>query len=490
MTAADDRVEPDAVTRVLASHVDPALRCESVVRAAVGNGQETWLVEASGGSAGPRGFVLRRSASAGVLDDTDRAHEYATLQALQGHGLPTPRAYGLETAPSCLGRPFFVMDRLPGRPASPASTDEAAGIARDLGRRLAQLHTAAVGVPDDTDVRTATSREIVRWRERYLARRVTPVPMVGALLAWLEAHLPAAGVPPRLLWGDPGPHNVLVEDDRISGLLDWELSHCGHPLEDLGAAVWACLGRYPEDEVVAGYEQVCGSPVDRELLAYFAVLACVSRTVMQLVGIAAFVGQQSRALNLAGLGLTLPTANLRRAAGYAGWPVVDPAPAGSGPDVLAAALHDPDDPDDPDDLRLRPDVGETLAGVARFLAEDVLPEAGTEHLRRGLKTAVGLLHASAQRHREERAGHATVQAGIDELFERLETVGVVPAGGRRDAAALEAAAARAEREPRFAGVRDDVRRMMLRDLVQRTSAVSRLSELYGRDVATGPAFRR
>lgn len=476
MTTPDDRIEADTVTALLAEHVDGGLRCVKVSRAAVGNGQETWLVDAVDGAGTAHPFVLRRSAAAGVLDDTDRGQEFATLRALEGTGLPTPKVHWLETEPSSLRRPFFVMDRLPGRPPAPASADEAGAIARDLGRRVAQLHSAALPAPAGEDVRTTTLREITRWRERYRERRVAAVPLIGAFLAWLEANVPAAGVQPLLLWGDAGPHNVLVEQGRISAMLDWELSHTGHPMEDLGAAIWACLGRYPQDEVVAGYEEVTGAPVDRRLLAYFAVLGCISRSIMQLAGVDSFIRGDTNALNLAGLGLTLPTANLRRAASYAGWPEVPDEPAAAAPGE--------------DELRPRPDLTETLEGIARFLAEDVLPETEAAHLQRGLKTAVGLLRATAQRGREEPGRRDALRARVDALFDRLAAAGAAEPHGRRDAAALEEAAARVESDPAFAGSRDDVRRTLLADLVARAASLEHVTRMYGRDVVPAQGFRR
>ena len=473
-------IDQATLTELLAQQVDPALRCTRVSRAAVGNGQETWLVDAADAEGTQRAFVLRRSAPAGVLDDTDREHEFATLATVAAAGLPTPRVHWLETEPSRLVRPYFVMDRLPGRPPAPRSAADAAAIARDLGRRLAQLHAADLPVPAGADVRATTADEVARWRDRYHARRVAPVPLIGALLAWLEAQLPDADVPPRLLWGDAGPHNVLVEGTDISALLDWELSHVGHPLEDLGAAVWACLGRYPQDEVVAGYEEAGGTPVDRGLLAYFSVLGCVSRSIMQLAGVDSFVRGETNALNLAGLGLALPIANLHRAAAYAGWQAPHqvagtPAEAGDG------------DGDGGDSFRLRPDVAETLEGIARFLQAEALPAtADAAHLQRGLKTAVGLLRASAARTGDGGRRQARLAARLDGLFDRLAAAGV--ATGARDAAALEAAAVHVETDPSLAAHRDAVRRTLLTDLVERAEPLEPLVRMYGRDVTPGPGF--
>ncbi|MFV0463918.1 MAG: phosphotransferase family protein [Nostocoides sp.] len=471
-----DDIQPAALSALLSAHVEPGIQCDAALRSAVGNGQETWFLDTHTAAGHSRKFVLRRSAVAGVLDDTDRAHEFATLAILQDHGLPTPRVYWLETEPSSLGRPFFVMDRLSGSPPAPRTDHEAAAIARDLGRRLAQLHLSGVPADDDTDAGAFTDREINRWRTRYAERRPAPVPIIGALLGWLAANRPDDSLDPVLLWGDAGPHNVLVEDGHVSALLDWELSHTGHPIEDLGAAVWACLGRYPQDSVIAGYEEESGTTVDRDVLAYYAVLGCVSRSVMQLAGVSAFTTGETNALNLGGLGLALPIANLVRAAEYARWP------QGSGSSPAPESGED--------ELRLRPDVTETLSGVARFLSEDLLPATEAAYLRRGIKTAVALLDVSARRSREDGPRAQRLQVAVDDLFDRLAAAGVHPVDGRRDAAALEAAAIHVETDERFEQIRPEVRGVLVDGVRERASTLEAVVRLYGADVQPAPSFAR
>jgi Phosphotransferase enzyme family len=254
------------------------------------------------------------------------------------------------------------------------------------------------------------------------------VPMLGALLAWLEANAPGGEAAPRLLWSDAGPHNMLVDSGRITGLLDWELAHLGDPLEDLGAAVWACLpGTLDPSEVIAGYEHEAG-PVDRERLRYFEALACATRSVMVVAGVAAFLEGEAGP-GAAALGQHLLIGNLERAAALAGW---EAAPPG---DVAPPAL--------------RPDAPETAAGVARYLREKALGAVSDARVRRELRTAAALLETAARR--------AAPDPGDDD-------------------AALEEAAAHAERER--SAERGTLRARLLAGLAAQRAVIEPLDDLY------------
>jgi aminoglycoside phosphotransferase (APT) family kinase protein len=466
MTAVDPT--PELVTQLLAEHLDGGLVCTSVRRGAVGNGQETWFVDVD---AAP-GLVLRRSATAGTLTFTERRTEFDVLRALDGSGLPVPRVHWIDEQGGPLGRPYLVMDRLPGAPPRPADDAEPSAIARQLGSLLARLHGLGAEARPPVlhgrdDAIKATVDEVSAWADRY-AGVSTRVPLIGALFAWLEANVPDDGGGTVLLWGDPGPHNALVDGGEVSGMLDWELAHAGHPLEDLGGAVWACLGVYDEADVVAGYEATAGTQVDRQVLAYFTVLACVTRTVMQLAGLDAWRRGENRAPNLAGLGLSLLVANLGRAAAWAGWGEL-------------AAPEDPlPEPDAAPSTRLWPDASETALGVARFLREDVLGAVEDPVLVRGLKTAVALLDSAGLRASHEPVLERQLGVAVRQLLRDLDGAGVDVTVG------LEAVAATVERDESLARWRPRVRAVLLDDLAARRRLLAPLDRLYGSGVGIPP----
>lgn len=445
----------DVVSAVLRARVDPAARCRDLRRGAIGNGQETWFVTVEVPD-GTRELVLRRTAEGGPLEWTDRRAEARVMNLAADHGFPVPRVHWVADEDSELGRPYLVMARAPG---DPVGSDDRQGRAEELARWLARLHDAGLATTDaPTRADEATRDEITRWGATFRQRRPSSWPLVDALLAALGRALPPRleDVPAVLVWGDAGLHNVLADGEGITALLDWELAHAGHPLEDLGAAVWMEWdGAVDVDAVVAAYADESGRAVPRTVLELFVALACVTRAIMILGAAAALVDARTHAPSLAGLALDLPVHQLTRAAALLGWEVVDdPAPPS------------PDAPSGP-----RPDPAEADRAIARHLAEDVLPQVGDRHTRRGLRTAVALLETSARRvelgawaRDRERARNAALAAALAEQ-------GVDPDD-------LGAAVARVEAEDDLADLRPAVRRWLLEDLADRRVLLAPLASLY------------
>lgn len=365
---------PEELSPIFEAHLGVAV--VQVQRAAVGNGQEVWLVDATGGSQ----YVLRRTATGGTLEWTDRAAEFAVLRRLADAGLtgvlPIPEALWFEADGGALERAYFVMRRLPGRPFGTGSADVNPAIAAQIGTLLARLHNAT---RERGSAREPTVAELTAIKDRY--RGVEAQPVIDALIDWLDTNLPADLDGTVQLWGDAGPHNILVDGDRITGLLDWELARRGHPFEDVGAAVWACLGMLSPALVVRAYEAEAG-PVDRGALAWFEVLAEVSRSVMTLAGAQAFVEQRNLSPNLAALGRALVNTTLLRAA-RAAW--------GIDIDAAIAAAHAGRDPDP------------ERAALAAFLLREVAPHVADRRAASGLKIAAALVSAGAPP-RLQRAG--------------------------------------------------------------------------------------
>ncbi|MEQ8716898.1 MAG: phosphotransferase [Acidimicrobiales bacterium] len=457
-TPGDGGLTPEVLTPVFRANLGDDATVEGARRGPVGNGQETWFVTLTDG----REFVLRRTAVGGTLEWTDRAAEFAVLKALAATDLPVPTVHWFDGAGGELERAYFVMDRLDGRPLGLGDPDTNAAVADDFGRLLARLHATAPGhvdggPPRPADTAEATRAELAAAIERYTTEPPGPNVVITALLGWLETNVPVVADEPVLQWGDPGPHNFLVADGRITALLDWELTRWGHRLDDLGGAVWSCLGILDPERVVAAYEAESGVPVDRDLLAWYEVLAHVSRSTMNLGGVRAFVEGRSPNPNVAGLGQALTTASTCRAV-RAAW----------GLDVSAVEVESGAvTPPEITGLEPRPLPAETMRGVAEFLRAEVAGHLEDRRSDRMVRIAGPLLESAAERLGED------YDVGLVGL---LDSAGV-PAGPLDDRVRT------VEVDGSFAEHRAAVRAAIVQVLARQRAALRGLEALYGPTVA-------
>ena len=156
--------------------------------------------------------------------------------------LPLPVPTPVRVGRPALGYPWrwSVCPYLPGalaadRPPAPA------GAAVALGGFLAALH---VGVPDDAPTNPHRGGPLAGRRdllEGHLGAVVGLVDRGRVLEVWRSAaEAPAWDGPPVWLHGDLHPLNLLVVDDRISGVLDFGDLTAGDPATDLAVA-WMLL---------------------------------------------------------------------------------------------------------------------------------------------------------------------------------------------------------------------------------------------------------
>lgn len=169
------------------------------------------------------------------------------LRALEGTGVPVPRALWLEEDPAVLGTPFYVMERLEGRvftdttlPGLPPQ--ERREVYLDMARTLARLHAVRpedVGLADFGRPGNYFERQIARWGRQYRESPGARIPALDRLIEWLPANLPPDDGAVAIAHGDFRLGNLLFHptEPRVVGVLDWELSTLGHPLADLGFCV-------------------------------------------------------------------------------------------------------------------------------------------------------------------------------------------------------------------------------------------------------------
>jgi aminoglycoside phosphotransferase (APT) family kinase protein len=176
------------------------------------------------------------------------AHVYRLLAA---HGVvPVPTILRVEADTTVIGRAFTVMSRLPGIPLSQSHVADLADVYRQLGRLLATVHAVPQPdfgylttqvldpVPDNT---TYMGRQFARKLHEFLELQGDSR-LHDRVQTYVAAHsdLFARCAVPVLCHNDVHAGNVLVEDGRITGLIDVENALAGDPWLDLAKADYYC----------------------------------------------------------------------------------------------------------------------------------------------------------------------------------------------------------------------------------------------------------
>lgn len=216
------------------------------------------------GDGDAQALVLKRAAEPPYVDWLGAEGE--VLQALARSGLPVPRLLGVhQTAHEA----WLLLTRLPGEPLVEALrvTPEAArpDCFRRLGGLLASIHTTPVPP-------SLLARDSTPWWER-------PRPELGSTSDEVLSvtRLDGERAPPAVfVHGDFTLDNVLAQQGRPSGVVDWGGAGRGDPRYDVALALLSAdEGRsgLPSAASVSAFydgylDAVAG--VDAELYAYFS----------------------------------------------------------------------------------------------------------------------------------------------------------------------------------------------------------------------------
>ncbi len=281
-----------------------------------GSSQETYRLRArwdSRGVATEKQLILRRDAPAGLVV-AERDLEFNVYRALAGQGIPAPEAHFLELDPAWLGRPFFIMDLMPGKPGNPFSADDpyeghGEAVARQFWTimgRLAALDHCALGLSSlrNGEAKSGFWRlELDRWEAILDAGEAVIEPIVRGAIRWLRRNPPAEPAKPAIVHGDYRSGNFLfTPEGRISAILDWEMCHIGDPLEDAAWAIdpfWPITRHLPLDQSIAAWEAASGMKADRTALDWWRLFSAVKACAIWTTAEAALASGESHEMVVA-----------------------------------------------------------------------------------------------------------------------------------------------------------------------------------------------
>ncbi len=284
----------------------------AVTRLSGGASRETWsfdLFDALDGST--RSLILQR-VRAGPLSTTfTMAREAGLLAAAARARVPVAPVVAASDDEAVLGAPFLIMGRVEGETiARRILRDDR--FARARAALVDQCAAALAGIHrlETTVAPHLRADDPVNQLRGLLDALGQPHPAFELGLRWLEDHRPPP-VEPGVVHGDFRLGNLMVDDDGLAAVLDWELAHLGDPIEDLG---WLCvrawrfgsdlpvagLGTY--DQLVTAYERAAGTTVDPEHLRWWEALGTLRWGLICVLQASGHLSGASRSVELAAIG--------------------------------------------------------------------------------------------------------------------------------------------------------------------------------------------
>ena len=283
--------------RALAKAMPGFERIESMRRLSGGASQETWSFDAIvDGHAEP--LILRRSPG-GAERITTGSHavtletEALVIEASRAQGVAAPRVRYVLTPEDGVGH-GYVMDRLQGETIArkilrdPEFDAVRPQLARQCGVILARIHQVHIEPLRDTLVVIDGPTQLRRYRDLYDAYDY-PHPIFEFAFKWLEPRMASSGRQ-TLVHGDFRHGNLLISPRGVEAALDWELTHIGDPLEDIG---WICtnswrfgaaekvVGGFGDlHDLLAGYEAAGGARLSAEDVRAWIVYGSLKWGVM------------------------------------------------------------------------------------------------------------------------------------------------------------------------------------------------------------------
>jgi aminoglycoside phosphotransferase (APT) family kinase protein len=282
------------------------VRVENLKILAGGASQEMWRLDlhiAEHETRGDYQLVLRRQLGGKIYRDAlDLAREFRVMQIAYASNvlLPYPQAFLTDL----LSRPAALVHRKEGETIGrrivrePALEDARKRLPAQMGEMLARIHRIDIDkyamrlfLPQPS-VEYSPARWEIFQTERNLDEIGEPHPALELGLRWLRRNEPPAPRNLSFLHGDYRIGNVMVNQEGLVSVLDWEFAHIGDPYQDL---TWSLVrdwrfgndhlhfgGIAQPEEFFAAYEHAMNTTIDRARVHYWEVMGNVRWAVGML----------------------------------------------------------------------------------------------------------------------------------------------------------------------------------------------------------------
>lgn len=274
----------DETLQALAAWVGDELSAEVVNVALIDGGRSRLICAVDVRAAsGVLPLLVRKETGFGPHSGTrfTMAREAMVLRSLAGTGIPAPAIHAVAADGSAL-----IMERLAGRAAMPEVAPQRQAVIESFATALAQLHALDVsripsGLRRAPSAAASSLFDLDDYEDSY-RRLCVQHDIIDSAIDWLKRNASRIGGDTVMVHGDAGPGNFMHHEGRLTGLIDWEMSHFGDFHDDL-AWLWFRINMLGQDRDAdswfGAYLRASGARVDGTSLVYFIVMVIFRCTV-------------------------------------------------------------------------------------------------------------------------------------------------------------------------------------------------------------------
>jgi len=258
---------------------------------------------APGGSS--QSYVLRMNPPESVIE-TSLSREFEALRAFEGI-VPVPKAICIDADGSHFGTPSMITSLVTGvtKPlGAPGGGGGVSGLGINVGtpwrkllaepfiKHLVAIHNfdcqsadlPSYSVPNAYP-QQAARRQVDWWTQAWIDDVVDPNPLIVTAENWMRNNLPSCDEI-VFLHSDYRTGNYLIDEQNqtISAILDWELSHLGDFHDDIAWVISKVFGHLdeqgqflvsglmPRQEFLDRYMQATGRNINPKTLHFYEIL--------------------------------------------------------------------------------------------------------------------------------------------------------------------------------------------------------------------------
>ncbi len=205
--------------------------------------------------------------------------EMHVIEVFERNGILVPHPYGI-----CQDPPGLLLERIPGRFGLDTANDDAhrTKVLDEYLRHLAKIHSIpieefeAIGYRRPDGPEASCFGETRGFERSYRATKTRPDPMIEFQLGWCKRNVPTERTELSFVVCDGG--QFMFDDERMTGLLDFELAYIGDYAADIASFRTRSLTEpmlIPQGQIMRRYGEISGREIDFNVIDYHTIRFCL-----------------------------------------------------------------------------------------------------------------------------------------------------------------------------------------------------------------------